>query len=58
MTGMGQPLRYVCCFCGEGVANEAPREMVLRLPEDASQQLYCHEVCLRRALHPSVPVGL
>jgi hypothetical protein len=55
---MGQPLRYVCCFCGEGVANEAPREMVLRLPEDASQQLYCHEVCLRRALHPSVPVGL
>jgi hypothetical protein len=55
---MGQPLRYVCCFGGEGVANEAPREMVLRLPEDASQQLYCHEACLRRALHPSVPVGL
>ena len=58
MTGIDQSLGYVCCFCGRGVADEAPREMVLRLPEDASQQLYCHEACLRGVLHPSVPLGL
>jgi hypothetical protein len=57
MADEGRPLKYQCCFCGESVEGEPPRELVLQLDEEATQQLWCHETCLRGALHPSVPVG-
>jgi hypothetical protein len=57
MTDVVHPSRYQCCFCGQSIAGEPPREMVLTLEGDATQHLYCHEGCLRQALHPSVPVG-
>jgi hypothetical protein len=30
--------------------------LIVRLPEGASQELWPHGKCLRRAVHPSVPM--
>ena len=46
-----------CCFCGQAIEGEKPKQVVLLLDNDARQGLYCHDACLRRVLHPSVPIG-
>jgi hypothetical protein len=57
MADVSHRLRYQCCFCGQSVEGESPREITLTLEGGATQSLYCHEGCLRRALHASVPLG-
>ena len=51
-------IMFQCCFCGETVPEQGaePYELVLGTEDDALQQFYCHLACLRRALHPSVPL--
>jgi hypothetical protein len=49
-----------CCFCGQPItaALNDPVILTIELEDDALQQLPCHEGCLRKVLHPSVPLGL
>jgi len=54
---MPEILKNQCCFCGRSIELEKPRPLVLPLDDGGSQELYCHEACLRRAIHPSVPLG-
>ena len=51
---------YQCCFCGREVPERGVEPVLLTivLENDAEQDLYCHVVCLRKALHPSVPLGI
>jgi hypothetical protein len=44
-----------CCICGSGIEEEAPLELVLKLPAGATQTLFTHSDCLRKILHPTVP---
>jgi hypothetical protein len=57
MTRSGPEAKFVCCFCAETIGGEEPRLIVLPLEDGGSQNLYCHEACFRRVLHPSVPLG-
>ena len=47
-------LRVMCCFCGRGVENEPPLEIVLKLPGDTTQTMYAHGDCFGKLLDPSV----
>jgi hypothetical protein len=47
-----------CCFCGQTIEGEEPRVLTLEVEDGGSQELYSHEVCLRRAVHPWVPLAL
>lgn len=47
-----------CCFCGATIADEAPRILVLEVDDGGTQELRCHEPCLRRAVHPSIPLAV
>jgi hypothetical protein len=50
-------LVYQCCFCGASIAEGTLRILVLEVSDGGSQELPCHEQCLRRAVHPSVPLA-
>jgi hypothetical protein len=47
-----------CCFCGRPITDEEPRLLSLAVDDGGEQELWCHEECLRRALHPSVPLAV
>lgn len=47
-----------CCFCGRAVEGEEPRMLSLEVDDGGAQELWCHEECLRRVLHPSVPLAI
>jgi hypothetical protein len=51
---------YQCCFCGKEVEDRGVEPILLTvvLENDAEQNLYCHADCLRRVLHPSVPLTI
>ena len=49
---------YQCCFCGNSIVGEPPRFLVLEVDDRGTQELPCHEECLRRVLHPSVPLAI
>ena len=51
---------FECCFCGANVPGDDPRfiRLLLRGPEDSSQELWGHARCVRRAVQPSVPLLL
>lgn len=51
-------LGYACCFCGHPIEGETPRVLVLEVDDGGSQELSCHEECLRRAIHPSIPLAV
>ncbi len=55
-----EPLGYQCCFCGKHVEHGGiePIQLTVVLENDAEQNLYCHAACLRKVLHPSVPLAL
>jgi hypothetical protein len=48
----------MCCFCGEysPIASDDFLSLIVNLPDGATQQLWAHGECLRRAVHPSVPM--
>lgn len=49
---------YQCCFCGQAIEGERPRILVLEVDGGGTQELPCHEECLRRVVHPSVPLAI
>jgi hypothetical protein len=57
MVRSGPEPKFVCCFCAEPIGEEEPRLIVLPLRDGGCQNLYCHEGCFRRVLHPSFPLG-
>lgn len=53
------PPVFKCCFCGTIVAPpESPTVLTIPWDDGSEQDLYCHLTCLRKAVHPSVPLGL
>lgn len=64
VSGLGDRMAEVpkamCCFCGEYAPTGSDDffSLLVRLPDDASQELWAHGKCLRRAVHPSVPMLL
>jgi hypothetical protein len=55
-----EPQGYQCCFCGKEVERRGMEPILLTvvLENDAEQDLYCHTECLRKVLHPSVPLAI
>jgi hypothetical protein len=51
---------FQCCFCGHPIEEKGHDPVTLNIPLDdgGTQQLPCHEACLRRVLHPSVPLAV
>jgi hypothetical protein len=52
-------MKYQCCFCGNEIVASPPDPVRLAVfTEDPleKQELYCHQRCLQRAVHPSVPL--
>jgi hypothetical protein len=49
---------FQCCFCGETIEGSQQVEMLLRVEDGGTQALYAHASCLRRRLHPSVPLSI
>jgi len=49
---------WTCCFCGSPLIDDASTTAEMQLVGDdaASQTLRSHRSCLRRHLHPSVPL--
>lgn len=52
-----KPLGYQCCFCGQAIEAQRPRFLTLEVDDGGRQELPCHEECLRRVIHPSVPLA-
>jgi hypothetical protein len=54
------PIEFQCCFCARGLAASAPDLVMLVVPleDGGSQELRCHSECLRRAVHPTVPLAV
>ena len=52
--------RFQCCFWSKSIENAArdPVGIVIPLEGGGTQELFCHLACLRRVLHPSVPLGI
>jgi hypothetical protein len=52
--------RWMCCFCGQTIKGHHADPVLLEIPltPEGTQALYAHLTCLRRALHPSVPLGV
>jgi hypothetical protein len=50
-------LEYQCCFCGKPIEGKA-RHLVLEVDDEGTQDLPCHEECLRRVVHPAVPLAI
>jgi len=52
------PIAYQCCFCAQAIENVQPEPLLLTLAvdEDGEQVLHTHYACLKKALHPSVPL--
>jgi len=55
-------IEAICCFCGDPILNIEPMALRLRLSNihleegsAPSQGLYAHAVCLRDALHKTIP---
>ena len=51
---------YQCCFCGQSIEEQGSDPVTLNIPLEGggTQQLPCHAACLRRVLHPSVPLAV
>lgn len=49
--------KFQCCFCGRSIEGDL-RSLELELDDGGEQVLYCHEECLRRVVHPSVPLAI
>jgi len=60
MTISSKRTDFQCCFCGQAIVERGTDPVTLNIPVDGggTQQLPCHAACLRRVLHPSVPLSL
>jgi hypothetical protein len=60
MTSSSKRTDFQCCFCGQTIVERGGDPVTLNVPLDGrgTQQLPCHAACLRRVLHPSVPLAL
>ena len=59
MTAPADPVTYLCCFCGEGMASAASdlRYLSLTCVVDAGrQELFVHARCLRERVRTSLPL--
>ena len=52
--------QFQCCFCGGSLLEEDPClvHLLLLSAEEATQELWGHAACLRRVVHPAVPLLL
>jgi hypothetical protein len=51
---------YQCGFCGTAI-EKSPTDPVflgISLPNGGNQAIFAHLACLRRVIHPSVPLAL
>lgn len=56
--------QYQCCFCGQTIEPKGPDVGGIAYttnfdgPQENQydQQMFCHAVCLKQRLHPSVPL--
>jgi hypothetical protein len=55
-----EKIHLQCCFCGSTIhpGGSSPVSIAIDLKDGATQGLYSHAECLRKALHPSVPLGV
>jgi hypothetical protein len=55
---MNEDFNAICCFCGESapIGSDGFFSLVVILPHGATQELWAHGECLRRVVHPSVPM--
>ena len=54
------PLEYTCAFCGDGVLDDDPCFMVIRVSRNgtrALQEFFAHRDCVGGAIHRDVPLG-
>jgi hypothetical protein len=51
---------YQCCFCGQTIAEREPDPVMLNFAVEGGggQELPSHAACLRRLVHPSVPLAV
>jgi hypothetical protein len=49
-------IEVVCCFCGNGASSDNVININIIVNSEESQGLYCHEKCLHRVLHKSIPL--
>ena len=58
MSDRGRRPGFQCCFCGLAAEEGAKRvTLVIPLEDGGSQNLFCHSICLRRVVHPAVPLA-
>jgi hypothetical protein len=52
------PAGWMCCFCGQHLADAEAgvAELHLATGDGGTQALRCHSRCLRRQVHPRVPL--
>jgi hypothetical protein len=57
---MPQSADTACCFCGQTIAHRPPDpvDVVMSIPDGADQGFFAHIACIKRVLHPSVPLYL
>ncbi len=57
---MADPYQFQCCFCGNALIAREVEVVTLVIPlhEGGAQELRSHLTCLRRSLHPSVPLAV
>jgi hypothetical protein len=47
-----------CCFCGESLGATPSRTLSVSVSDETLQPLACHDACLRRVVHPSIPLAI
>jgi hypothetical protein len=48
---------YQCCFCAQPIASDVII-LTFAVEGGGTQELPCHPACLRRVVHPSVPLAV
>ena len=52
-------MRFQCCFCTlqiESTTVDPVRLTISAATDSGEQELFAHQKCLRKAVHPSVPL--
>jgi hypothetical protein len=45
-------MTFMCCFCGEGIEEGAPYNIVLVYPNEEEQVWFTHRECFENSLTP------
>jgi hypothetical protein len=60
MTDKTRPtdISYVCGICIRAIEdNQEEAEVVIPLDDGGTQRISVHKICLKKILHPTIPVG-